>query len=83
MGYELLEVELVFDDLKERIEKTKASLNNEFKSMRAGRANAHILDRVEFLTMALILPSTKWLTSPFPKQECLLSTYGTKAQSRL
>ncbi len=46
MGYELLEVEMVFDDLKERIEKTKASLSNEFKSMRAGRANPHILDKV-------------------------------------
>ncbi|MBR2480720.1 MAG: ribosome recycling factor [Clostridia bacterium] len=37
---------MVFDDLKERIEKTKASLSNEFKSMRAGRANPHILDKV-------------------------------------
>ena len=46
MGYELLEIEMVFDDLAERIEKTKSSLNNEFKSMRAGRANAHILDKV-------------------------------------
>lgn len=46
MGYELLEVEMVFDDLSERIEKTKNSLANEFKSMRAGRANPHILDKV-------------------------------------
>lgn len=46
MGYELLEVEMVFDDLSERIEKTKSSLSNEFKSMRAGRANPHILDKV-------------------------------------
>lgn len=46
MGYELLEVEMVFDDLNERIEKTKNSLANEFKSMRAGRANPHILDKI-------------------------------------
>lgn len=46
MGYELLEVEMVFDDLSERIEKTKNSLANEFKSMRAGRANPHILDKI-------------------------------------
>lgn len=46
MGYELMEVEMVFDDLSERIEKTKNSLINEFKSMRAGRANPHILDKV-------------------------------------
>ena len=38
MGYELMEVEMVFDDLSERIEKTKNSLINEFKSMRAGRS---------------------------------------------
>ncbi|MBQ9114917.1 MAG: ribosome recycling factor [Clostridia bacterium] len=37
---------MVFDDLSERIEKTKNSLANEFKSMRAGRANPHILDKV-------------------------------------
>lgn len=46
MGYELMEIEMVFDDLSERIEKTKNSLINEFKSMRAGRANPHILDKV-------------------------------------
>ncbi len=46
MGYELLEIEMVFDDLSERIEKTKTSLSNEFKSMRAGRANPHILDKI-------------------------------------
>lgn len=46
MGYELMEIEMVFDDLSERIEKTKTSLSNEFKSMRAGRANPHILDKV-------------------------------------
>ncbi len=46
MGYELMEIEMVFDDLSERIEKTKSSLINEFKSMRAGRANPHILDKV-------------------------------------
>ncbi|MBR3685456.1 MAG: ribosome recycling factor [Clostridia bacterium] len=37
---------MVFDDLNERIEKTKNSLANEFKSMRAGRANPHILDKI-------------------------------------
>ncbi len=46
MGYELLEVQMVFEDLEERIEKTKNSLTNEFKSMRAGRANPHILDKI-------------------------------------
>ncbi len=46
MAYEIEEVELVFDDLTTRSEKTIANFKNELLSMKAGRANAHILDKV-------------------------------------
>lgn len=46
MAYELMEVELVFDDLNERAAKTISNLRTEYQSLRAGRANPHILDKV-------------------------------------
>ncbi len=46
MAYEIEEVELVFDDLTTRAEKTINNYRNELLSMKAGRANAHILDKV-------------------------------------
>lgn len=47
MAYDLLEVELVFDDLEDRMNKSVNSLNGELNNMRAGRANIHILDAVK------------------------------------
>lgn len=46
MAYDVMEVELTFDDLKERSEKSINSFNAELAAMRAGRANPHILDKV-------------------------------------
>ena len=46
MAYDVMEVELAFDELGERSQKTIAALKNELLAMRAGRANAHILDKV-------------------------------------
>ena len=46
MAYEIMEVELVFGDLKERTAKSIASFVGELSTMRAGRANVHILDGI-------------------------------------
>lgn len=46
MAYDIMEVELVFDDLKERTEKSVSSFVSDLKMMRAGRANVHILDGI-------------------------------------
>ncbi len=42
----ILEVDLVFEDLNERLGKTVESYKNELISIRAGRANPHILDKI-------------------------------------
>ncbi len=44
--YEVTEVAMVFDDLEERTAKTISNLRTELQSLRAGRANPHILDKV-------------------------------------
>lgn len=46
MAYDILELEIVFDELKEKSDKTIQSFKSELSNMRAGRANAHILDKV-------------------------------------
>lgn len=46
MAYEIEEVELLFEDLEERIRKSVNQYVDELSVMRAGRANAHILDGV-------------------------------------
>ncbi len=46
MAYGIDEVDLVFDELNEKFEKTMNNFKNELRSIRAGRANPHILDKV-------------------------------------
>lgn len=46
MAYDIMEVELLFDELEEKTSKSIASMQSEFNNMRAGRANVHILDNI-------------------------------------
>ncbi|MGN0771370.1 MAG: ribosome recycling factor [Christensenellales bacterium] len=46
MSYESLEVLELFDEYETKLNKSIDSLKHEFMSMKAGRANAHILDKV-------------------------------------
>ncbi|MDR2267525.1 MAG: ribosome recycling factor [Christensenellaceae bacterium] len=47
MAYEITEVELLFDELKARSEKCIAAFKAELQLMKAGRANVHILDKIQ------------------------------------
>ena len=46
MSYGIDEVDLIFDELNEKIDKTMQNYISELRSIRAGRANPHILDKV-------------------------------------
>lgn len=46
MAYDELEVELIFEDASERFDKSLTAYQTELAGLRAGRANAHILDKV-------------------------------------
>ncbi|MDR3186040.1 MAG: ribosome recycling factor [Christensenellaceae bacterium] len=46
MAYEIIEVELGFDELRSRCEKSIVAYKNELLNMKAGRANAHLLDKI-------------------------------------
>ena len=46
MSYGIDEVDLIFDEMNEKIDKTMKNYITELRSIRAGRANPHILDKV-------------------------------------
>ncbi len=46
MAYGIDSVDLIFEEMKEKFAKTMHNFSTELKSMRAGRANPHILDRI-------------------------------------
>ena len=46
MAYEIMEVELVFDELQSKSDKSIGAMKTELAQMKAGRANAHILDKL-------------------------------------
>ena len=46
MGYDNIEVNKIFTELNEKLQKAVDNLKSEFIGIRAGRANPHILDKV-------------------------------------
>lgn len=46
MAYDTMEVLELFDDYETRLQKSVANLKQEFSSLKAGRANPHILDKI-------------------------------------
>ena len=46
MAYGIDTVDLVFEEMKEKFSKTVHNFSTELKSMRAGRANPHLLDKI-------------------------------------
>ena len=46
MSYNIEEVDLIFEDFNEKLEKVMNNYKTELRSLRAGRANPHILDKV-------------------------------------
>lgn len=46
MSYGIEDVDLIFDDMQEKFDKTVLNYASELKMVRAGRANPHLLDKV-------------------------------------
>lgn len=46
MSYNIDEVDLVFDEMSEKMDKVMSNYRAELRALRAGRANPHILDKV-------------------------------------
>ena len=46
MAYGIDEVDLIFEEMEERFTRAEHNFSGELQSIRAGRANAHILDKI-------------------------------------
>ena len=46
MAYESMEILELFDEFESKMDKSVNNLKYEFSQMKAGRANAHILDKI-------------------------------------
>lgn len=72
MAYEIMEVELIMDDLSSRCEKTIHSYKTELSSMKAGRANSHILDKVTVEYYGVNTPIQQLANITIPEARLLL-----------
>lgn len=46
MSYGIDDVDLIFDEMEERFDKTMQNYTSELRNVRAGRANPHLLDKI-------------------------------------
>lgn len=74
MAYDILEVEIVFDDLNERMSKTIASYTKELSLMRAGRANIHIIDGITVEYYGVDTPLNQVANITIPEARILMIT---------
>ncbi len=74
MAYDIMEVELIFDDLKERTSKTIASFTSELALIRAGRANVHIIDGITVDYYGVDTPLNQVANITIPEARILMIT---------
>ncbi|MCL2630654.1 MAG: ribosome recycling factor [Firmicutes bacterium] len=80
MPYDIVEVEITFDELKTRSLKSIGALKSEFLTMRAGRANPHLLDKVLVSYYGTLTPLNQIANISVPEARLLVvNVYDTSA----
>ena len=74
MAYDIMEVEIVFDDLKDRMKKSVSSYVADLNMMRAGRANVHILDPVKVEYYGVETPLNQMANITVPEARMIMIT---------
>ncbi len=74
MAYDIIEVELIFDDLKDRMKKSVSNYVSELNNMRAGRANIHILDDVTVEYYGVDTPLNQVANITIPEARMIMIT---------
>lgn len=72
MGYEIAEVELIFDVLNDECERTVHAFTHELLSIRAGRASAHILEKVVVDYYGTMMPINQMANISTPEARLLV-----------
>lgn len=74
MAYDIMEVEIIFDDLKERMKKSVSSYVADLNMMRAGRANVHILDPIKVEYYGVETPLNQMANITVPEARMIMIT---------
>lgn len=74
MAYDIMEVEIIFDDLKDRMKKSLSNYVADLNTMRAGRANVHILDAVKVDYYGVETPINQMANITVPEARMIMIT---------
>ena len=80
MSYGIDEVDLIFDEMNEKIDKTMQNYISELRSIRAGRANPHILDKVVVAYYGTPTPINNMANVSVPEARLLVISPWDKSQ---
>ena len=80
MAYGIDEVDLIFDALNENCDKTMLNYMTELRSVRAGRANPHILDKVVADYYGVPTPINQMANISIPEARLLVISPWDKSQ---
>ncbi len=80
MSYGIDEVDIIFDEMNEKIDKTMQNYITELRSIRAGRANPHILDKVVVEYYGTPTPINNMANVSVPEARLLVISPWDKSQ---
>lgn len=80
MSYGIDEVDIIFDEMNEKIDKTMQNYITELRSIRAGRANPHILDKVVVDYYGTPTPINNMANVSIPEARLLVISPWDKSQ---
>lgn len=80
MSYNIDEVDLIFDELNERFDKVMQNYKSELRSIRAGRANPHILDKIVVDYYGTPTPINNMANISVPEARLLVISAWDKSQ---
>ncbi len=79
MAYGIDSVDLIFEEMKEKFSKTVHNFSTELKSMRAGRANPHILDKITVDYYGVATPINNMANITVPEARLLVISVWDKS----
>ncbi len=80
MSYNIDEVDLIFDEFDERVAKVLNNFKNEMRSIRAGSANPHVLDKIKVDYYGTPTPINNMANISVPEARLLVIAPWDKSQ---
>ncbi len=80
MAYNIEEVDLIFEDMNDKMQKVMANYQGELRGIRAGRANPHILDKITVDYYGVPTPINNMANISVPEARLLVVAPWDKSQ---